>query len=65
MAREQKTIDDLKAVRVELVETRRRAAALINGAQDADRIEKLAQLHQAIQGLDAVIAEGPRAFDVL
>jgi hypothetical protein len=63
MARK-KTIEDLKAVQAELVKARRRAAALINGTQDADRMEKLAQIHQAIQGLDAVIAEGPHEFDV-
>ena len=50
-----KTVEDLKVVRAELVERRRREAESLGGADDSGRLDKLVQLHQAIEALDAVI----------
>ena len=53
-----KTIDDLKALRAELVERRRKEAYYIGGAHHDERIALVAQVHLAIEAIDAVIAEG-------
>lgn len=53
-----KTIDDLTALRAELVERRRKETYWIGGAHHDDRIEKVVQVHLAIEAIDAVIAEG-------
>lgn len=53
-----KTIDDLKALRAELVERRRKETYWIGGPYHDDRIEKVIQVHLAIAALDAVITEG-------
>jgi hypothetical protein len=52
-----KTVDDLKVLREKLVEQRRREAYRVHGAESPG-IEKLVRTHQAIEALDAVIAEG-------
>ena len=53
-----KTVDDLKALRSDLVERRRKETYLIGGAYNDDRIVKAVQVHLAIQAIDAVITEG-------
>ncbi len=53
-----KTVEDLKALRAELVERRRKEAYLIGSAHHDERIEKLVQVHLAIEAIDAVIADG-------
>jgi hypothetical protein len=54
-------VEDLRALRNELVERRRQEAYGVSGAQHHDRIEKLVQVHLAIEALDAVIEEGKDA----
>jgi hypothetical protein len=53
-----KTIEDLKALRDELVESRRREAYRISGAGHDEQIGKLVQTHLAIEALDTVILLG-------
>ncbi|QRM32759.1 hypothetical protein [Microvirga sp. VF16] len=53
-----KTVEDLKKLRAELVERRRQEAYWVGGPHHDDRIQKLVQVHTAIEALDAVIAEG-------
>jgi hypothetical protein len=53
-----KTIDDLRAIRAELLERRRSEAYHISGPHQEERIEKVARLHIAIDAIDAVIKEG-------
>ena len=50
-----KTVEELKAIRAEIVERRRQEADLLGGADDGDHIERLVHLHHAIEALDAVI----------
>ena len=60
----EKTLDDLKklkALRQELIEQRRGAAYSALHAQHHEGVARLAQIHQAIEALDAVIAEGQGA----
>ncbi|MDQ0347870.1 hypothetical protein [Ancylobacter vacuolatus] len=52
------TIEDLKKLREELAERRRKEAHWIHHAFNYERLEKIAQVQLAIQALDAVIAEG-------
>lgn len=54
----EKTIEDLKKLRAELIERRRQEAYWVAGPHHNERIEKLIQVHTAIAALDAVIAEG-------
>ncbi len=55
-----KTIEDLKLLRAELVERRRKEAywATATGAFNETGLAKLIQADRAIQALDRVIAEG-------
>ncbi len=55
-----KTIEDLKSLRAELVERRRREAywAIETGPNNETGLAKLALVDRAIQALDTVIAEG-------
>ena len=53
-----KTVEDLKSLRAELIERRRKETYWIGGAHDDDRIGKVVTAHLAIQAIDAVIAEG-------
>jgi hypothetical protein len=55
-----KTVEDLKSLRKELVERRRKEAywATESGAFNETGLAKLIQADRAIQALDAVIAEG-------
>ncbi|MFK8250666.1 hypothetical protein [Ancylobacter terrae] len=55
------TIEELKALREELVERRRSEVYLIGGAHDDGRIAKAVQVHLAIEAIDAVIAGGKGA----
>jgi hypothetical protein len=52
-----KTVKDLKAVRANLVELRRQEAYRVSGAPERTH-RVLVRAHQAIEALDAVIAEG-------
>ena len=52
------TIEDLKALREQLVSLRGRTAHSISASDDQPRIEALALTHAAILALDAVIDEG-------
>jgi hypothetical protein len=55
-----KTIEDLKSLRAELIERRRKEAywATATGAFNETGLAKLIQADRAIQALDTVIAEG-------
>jgi hypothetical protein len=55
-----KTVEDLKALRADLIERRRKEAywATASGAFNETGLAKLIQADRAIQALDAVIAEG-------
>jgi hypothetical protein len=53
-----KKVGDLKAARAMLVERRRQQAYKVSGAHGSARIDRLVRVHQAIEALDAVIAEG-------
>ena len=53
-----KTIEDLRTLRSQMVERRRQEAYRVSDAHDDERIEILMEVHQAIQALNAVIAEG-------
>jgi len=55
-----KTIEDLKLLRADLIERRRREAywATAAGAFNETGLAKLIQADRAIQALDTVIAEG-------
>lgn len=52
------SIEDLKKLREELAERRRKEVYWIHNAFNHDRLEKTAQVELAIQAIDAVIAEG-------
>jgi hypothetical protein len=55
-----KTVEDLKSLRAELLERRRKEAywAVETGAYNETGLAKLIQADRAIQALDAVIADG-------
>lgn len=53
-----RTIGDLKVLRAELVERRRKEAYWIHGAYHEDRLAKIVDIHTAITAIDAVIDEG-------
>lgn len=55
------TVEDLKALRAELVERRSTEVYWIGNAHNYERIEKVAQIQIAIAAIDAVIAEGKNA----
>jgi hypothetical protein len=63
-----KTVNDLKALREELVEQRRRCAYDLRDPHDDANIQKLAMIDLAIVALETVISEGkdetPRPFAV-
>lgn len=60
------SIGDLKRLREELAERRRKEVYWIHNAFNYERLEKTAQVELAIQAIDAVIAEGEpeRVFTV-
>ncbi len=49
------TTEDLRALRDELVESRRRESYRISGAGNDEQIDKLVRTHLAIEALDTVI----------
>ena len=53
-----KTISNLKKLREELVDRRRREAYGIGGPDNDERIGKVGHVHLAILAIDAVIDEG-------
>jgi hypothetical protein len=53
-----RTVEDLKDLRQELLEQRRAAAYLIVPGQQPDRVASLANLHLAIDAVEEVIKEG-------
>jgi hypothetical protein len=58
-----KTVEDLKALREQLVERRRQEAYNLGSAHHQERLEALVLVHTAILALDDVIAQGKDAPD--
>jgi hypothetical protein len=52
------SMEELKALREELAERRRREVFWIGGAHHEDRLQKVATVQAAILAIDAVISEG-------
>jgi hypothetical protein len=53
-----KTVDDLKLLRTQLIERRRREAYSLDGPHHSDGIARLVKVHHATEALDAAIMEG-------
>jgi hypothetical protein len=56
-----KTVGDLRQLRAKLIERRRQEAYWVGSEHHGEGLGKLVQVHQAIEALDAVIAEGKDA----
>jgi hypothetical protein len=55
------TLEDVKALRAELAARRRDEALWLSTEKNRERVERLVELHFAIEALDRVLAEERRA----